>query len=114
MQMVVILKKLTNAALLSPSEASEEFREGIIWCFKALINGLCSCSDTSCTCNQINNPPMLLDKKYSKSKSFRIVSRTHEINPEECLIAFLRSESATVSVGHWLSLLLKVCLFSLL
>ncbi|XP_076949031.1 uncharacterized protein LOC143621508 [Bidens hawaiensis] len=106
-QMVVILKKLTNAALLSPSEASEEFREGIIRCFKALINGLCSCSDKSCTCNQINNPPMLLDNKYSKSKSFRTVSRTHEINPGECLIAFLRSESATVSVGHWLSLLLK-------
>ncbi|KAK9077656.1 hypothetical protein SSX86_005993 [Deinandra increscens subsp. villosa] len=104
-QMVVILKKLTNAALLSPSEASEEFREGIIRCFKALINGLCSCSDISCTCNQINGPPMLLDQEYSKS--FLTVSQVHELNSEECLIAFLRSQSATVTVGHWLSLLLK-------
>ncbi|KAI7758370.1 hypothetical protein M8C21_013731 [Ambrosia artemisiifolia] len=104
-QMVVILKKLTNAAMLSPSEASEEFREGIIRCFKALINGLCPCSDTSCTCNQINGPPMLLDKKYSKSSL--TVSQTHKLSSEECLIAFLRSQSATVTVGHWLSLLLK-------
>ncbi|KAI3755976.1 hypothetical protein L1987_55787 [Smallanthus sonchifolius] len=104
-QMVVILKNLTNAALLSPSEASEEFREGIIRCFKALINSLCSCADTSCTCNQINGPPMLLDNKYSKS--FLTVSRMHELKREECLIAFLRSPSATVTVGHWLSLLLK-------
>ncbi|KAL8264207.1 hypothetical protein R6Q59_022337 [Mikania micrantha] len=104
-QMVVILKKLTNAALLSPSEASEEFREGIIRCFKALINSLCSCSNTSCTCNQIKGPPMLLDKKYSKS--FLAVSQIHEPNPGECIVAFLRSQSASVTVGHWLSLLLK-------
>ncbi|KAM0000391.1 putative armadillo-like helical protein [Helianthus debilis subsp. tardiflorus] len=104
-QMVVLLKKLTNAALLSPSEASEEIREGIIRCFKALINGLCPCSDTSCTCNQINGPPMLLDQKHSKSSL--TVSQIHELNSEECLIAFLRSQSATVTVGHWLSLLLK-------
>ncbi|KAM0029383.1 putative armadillo-like helical protein [Helianthus debilis subsp. tardiflorus] len=104
-QMVVLLKKLTNAALLSPSEASEEIREGIIRCFKALINGLCPCSDTSCTCNQINGPPMLLDQKHSKSSL--TVSQIHELNSVECLIAFLRSQSATVTVGHWLSLLLK-------
>ncbi|MFS7922333.1 hypothetical protein Hanom_Chr03g00247851 [Helianthus anomalus] len=104
-QMVVLLKKLTNAALLSPSEASEEIREGIIRCFKALINGLCPCSDTSCTCNQINGPPMLLDQKHSKSSL--TVFQIHELDSEECLIAFLRSQSATVTVGHWLSLLLK-------
>ncbi|KAJ0801990.1 putative armadillo-like helical protein [Helianthus annuus] len=104
-QMVVLLKKLTNAALLSPSEASEEIREGIIRCFKALINGLCPCSDTSCTCNQLNGLPMLLNQKHSKSSL--TVSQIHELNSEECLIAFLRSQSATVTVGHWLSLLLK-------
>ncbi|KAL8195828.1 hypothetical protein R6Q57_025581 [Mikania cordata] len=104
-QMVVILKKLTNAALLSPSEASEEFREGIIRCFKALINSLRSCSNTSCTCNQSTGPPMLLDKKYLKS--FLAVSQIQELNPMECIIAFLRSQSASVTVGHWLSLLLK-------
>nr|XP_025625066.1 uncharacterized protein LOC112717178 isoform X2 [Arachis hypogaea] len=76
-QMVVLLKKLTYGALLTPAEASEEFREGIILCFRALLLGLSPCSDVSCS--------------YS----------------EECLLAFLRSQSASAAVGHWLSLLLK-------
>lgn len=104
-QMVVILKNLTNAALLSPSEAAEEFREGVIRCFKALLLGLCLCSNTSCTCKQINSLSMVLDKRYAGS--FLRELPAHELNPEECLLAFLRSQSATVTVGHWLSLLLK-------
>ncbi|KAL7592269.1 hypothetical protein Lser_V15G33916 [Lactuca serriola] len=97
-QMVVVLKNLTNAALLSPSEASEEFREGVIRCFKAMLLGSCLCSNKSCNCNQINvlPLPLLLEKR-----SFM------EANPKECLLAFLRSQSAIVTVGHWLSLLLK-------
>ncbi|KAL4579938.1 hypothetical protein LXL04_016109 [Taraxacum kok-saghyz] len=93
-QMVVILKNLTNAALLSVTEASEEFREGVIRCFKALILGLRFCSNKSCKCNQIN-------KTFSESVPVL------EVNPNECLLAFLRSQSASVTVGHWLSLLLK-------
>lgn len=108
MQMVVILKKLTNAAMLSPLEASEEFREGVIRCFKALLLGSCLCSNTSCTCKKIKGVPMLLDNSYSKS--FHNVVPVHEENSEECLLAFIRSESAAVAVGHWLSLLLKVCI----
>ncbi|XP_024959334.1 TELO2-interacting protein 1 homolog [Cynara cardunculus var. scolymus] len=104
-QMVVILKKLTNAALLSPSEAAEEFREGVIRCFKALLLGLCLCSNTSCTCKQINSLSMVLDKRYAGSLLRELPA--HELNPEECLLAFLRSQSATITVGHWLSLLLK-------
>nr|XP_043628048.1 TELO2-interacting protein 1 homolog [Erigeron canadensis] len=100
-QMVVLLKKLTNAALLSPSEASEEFRGGVVKCFKALIDGLCSCSNSSCICKQINLLPMLMEKKVAKSYP------RNEVDNEECLLAFLRSQSATVTVGHWLSLLLK-------
>lgn len=99
LQMAVVLKNLTNAALLSPSEASEEFREGVIRCFKAMLLGSCLCSNKSCNCNQINvlPLPLLLEKR-----SFM------EANPKECLLAFLRSQSAIVTVGHWLSLLLKV------
>ncbi|XP_071736555.1 uncharacterized protein [Rutidosis leptorrhynchoides] len=100
-QMVVILKKLTNAAMLSPSEASEEFREGVIRCFKALLNGLRSCSNTSCTCSQIKCLPMLLEKPHLQT--FPV----NKLNTDECLLTFLRSQSATVIVGHWLSLLLK-------
>ncbi|PWA99793.1 ARM repeat superfamily protein [Artemisia annua] len=84
-QMVVLLKKLTNAALLSPSQASEEFREGVIRCFKALLNALCFCSNPSCECKHLKSLPRLIDNRYPQS-SF---------------------PSAAVTVGHWLSLLLK-------
>ncbi|KAI3496636.1 hypothetical protein L1887_39007 [Cichorium endivia] len=98
-QMVLVLKNLTNAALLLPSEASEEFREGVIKCFKSLLLGLNSCSNNSCKCNRINCLTMLLHNTHSKSFL--------EVNREECLLAFLQSQSASVTVGHWLSLLLK-------
>ncbi|KAI3708806.1 hypothetical protein L2E82_38272 [Cichorium intybus] len=98
-QMVLVLKNLTNAALLLPSEASEEFREGVIKCFKSLLLGLNSCSNNSCKCNRINCLTMLLHNTHLESFL--------EVNHEECLLAFLQSQSASVTVGHWLSLLLK-------
>ncbi|KAG1362012.1 putative TELO2-interacting protein [Cocos nucifera] len=76
-QMVVVLKKLTSGALLSPSEASEEFREGIIKCFSTL-------------------------------QTEHATSVRYFLEPEECLLAFLRSQNASAAVGHWLSLLLQV------
>ena len=105
--MVVLLKKLTYGALLSPSEASEEFREGIILCFRALLTSLYSCSNVSCSCKQIPGVPALSDNFYNDAihhKSFKYGSES-----EECLLAFLRSQTASAAVGHWLSLLLKVC-----
>ncbi|KAE9593769.1 hypothetical protein Lalb_Chr18g0046601 [Lupinus albus] len=102
-QMVVLLKKLTYGALLSPSEASEEFREGIILCFRALLLSLQSCSNVSCSCKQISGLPALSDNMYDTlHKSFKYGSES-----EECLLAFLQSETASAAVGHWLSLLLK-------
>ncbi|KAK7259182.1 hypothetical protein RIF29_24782 [Crotalaria pallida] len=102
-QMVVLLKKLTYGALLSPSEASEEFREGIILCFRALLLSLHSCSNVSCSCKQIPGLPALSDNMYDTlHKSFKYGSES-----EECLLAFLRSETASAAIGHWLSLLLK-------
>lgn len=105
-QMVVLLKKLTYGALLSPSEASEELREGILLCFRALLLSLHSCSDVSCSCKQIPGLPALADNMYDTllHKSFKYGSES-----EECLLAFLRSQTASAAVGHWLSLLLKVC-----
>ncbi|XP_051133791.1 uncharacterized protein LOC127253310 [Andrographis paniculata] len=104
-QMVVILKKLANGAMLSPSEASEEFREGVIRCFRALLLNLCSCSDDSCLCKQACDWPILPSEK----RSGLLVSSRSKCNSvsEECLLAFLQSELASPAIGHWLSLLLK-------
>ncbi|KAF9617967.1 hypothetical protein IFM89_039260 [Coptis chinensis] len=105
-QMVVILKKLTYGALLSPSDASEEFREGIVRCFKALILQLHPCSDKSCVCGQIRGLPALISSTNSQ------IPHTAYLKPRsesvECLLAFLQSQNASAAVGHWFSLLLKI------
>ncbi|KAL4303341.1 hypothetical protein GQ457_10G015910 [Hibiscus cannabinus] len=103
-QMVVVLKKLTYAALLSLSEASEEFREGVIKCFRALLLNLIRCSNKSCLCKQSLDLPMLLE-----TRDLLMPDRTLKLDLEqgECLLAFLQSEAASAAVGHWLSLLLK-------
>ncbi|KAK4261906.1 hypothetical protein QN277_004842 [Acacia crassicarpa] len=103
-QMVVLLKKLTYGALLSPSEASEEFREGIILCFRALLLSLHSCSDASCSCEKIPGLPALSEDADDTSlwNSFKSAAES-----EVCLLAFLRSQAASAAIGHWLSLLLK-------
>ncbi|KHN46513.1 uncharacterized protein LOC114425384 [Glycine soja] len=104
-QMVVLLKKLTYGAMLSPSEASEEFREGILLCVKALLLSLYSCSDVSCLCEQIPGLPALSDDIYNDElhKTFKYGSES-----DKCLLAFLQSQFASAAVGHWLSLLLKI------
>ncbi|KAK9937473.1 hypothetical protein M0R45_014259 [Rubus argutus] len=104
-QMVVVLKKLTYGALLSPSDASEEFREGVIKCFRALLLNLFPCSDKSCTCNQVFGLPVLLEKRDFKPPPTR--SPKYASASDECLLAFLQSQAASAAVGHWLSILLK-------
>lgn len=104
--MVVVLKKLTSGALLSPSDASEEFREGIIKCFRALLLSLLPCSDKTCSCKQTFSFQSLLDDIDLKDLLGR--SSKHDSEPDECLLAFLQSQTASAAVGHWLSLLLKV------
>ncbi|GAA0160578.1 hypothetical protein LIER_17099 [Lithospermum erythrorhizon] len=96
-QMIVILKKLTSGALLSPVDASEEFREGVIRCFKALLLNLHVCSDKSCLCKQVRG----------SSTQHDVAKGSHGSREGECLLAFLQSESASPAIGHWLSLLLK-------
>lgn len=103
-QMVVVLKKLTYAALLSPSEASEEFREGVIKCFRALLLNLHRCSNQSCLCKQSLDLPMLLATRDMLMPNGTL---KFDLEQGECLLAFLQSEAASAAVGHWLSLLLK-------
>lgn len=105
-QMVVILKKLTLGAMLSPMEASEEFREGVIRCFRAVLLNLGPCSNDSCPCKQISNTPILPAEKELqfpayKEPGFSSVSK-------ECSLAFLQSQLASAAIGHWLSLMLKI------
>ncbi|KAL9412505.1 hypothetical protein AB3S75_046018 [Citrus x aurantiifolia] len=100
-QMVVLTTKLAKAAMLSPSEASEEFREGAIKCFRAVFSSLRGCSDDFCSCNQILGFPELLESN-TLQRSFSKASESGE-----CLVAFLQSQDASVAVGYWLSFLLK-------
>lgn len=100
--MIVVLKKLTSGALLSPSESAEEFREGIVRCFRALLLSLDPCSVGSCLCKQIPGLPAFMESNTLRTP-FKYKSE-----PDECLLAFLQSQDASAAVGHWLSLLLKV------
>ncbi|KAJ4963121.1 hypothetical protein NE237_023060 [Protea cynaroides] len=104
-QMVVVLKKLTYGALLSPSEASEEFREGIVRCFRALLLGLHPCSDDSCMCKHIPGLPTF---QPTSGLQMSPVPLKYFSKPEACLIAYLQSQNASAAVGHWLSLLLEI------
>lgn len=107
--MVVVLKKLTNGALLSPSEAAEEFRGGVIRCFRALLLSIRVCSSKSCSCKQNNGWPALLKRNEFQSPLIGVSRYNSE---PECSLAFLQSQNASPAVGHWLSLLLKVCFLS--
>lgn len=105
-QMVVILKKLTLGAMLSPLEASEEFREGVIRCFKAVLLNLGPCSDDSCPCKQISNRPILPAEKELEFPVYKEPGRNSVL--KECSLAFLQSQPASAAIGHWLSLMLKI------
>ncbi|KAF5948988.1 hypothetical protein HYC85_014945 [Camellia sinensis] len=104
-QVAVLLKKLTYGAMLSPTEVSEEFREGVFRCFRALLLSLHLCSNKFCSCKQINGFPALLARRDVQSQ-ISILPR-HVSETEECLLAFLHSQTASAAIGHWLSLLLK-------
>lgn len=105
--MAVLLKKLTRGAMLSPSEAAEEFREGVLRCFRALLSNLIPCNGTSCSCKHSFSLPPLLDMGDSKCLNTKHLECHSQ--PKECLIAFLQSDIASAAVGHWLSVLLNVC-----
>ncbi|GAB2276406.1 hypothetical protein Dimus_011134 [Dionaea muscipula] len=103
-QMNILLKKLTYAAMIQPTDASEEFREGAIRCFRALLLNLRPCFDKSCSCSQSFDFPELLDGRFEVPPVRDMDDRPPS---DKCLIAFLQSQSASVVIGHWLSLLLN-------
>lgn len=108
----MILKKLTSGAMLSHTDASEEFRIGIIRSFKAMLLRMQPCSDCCCVCKKLVIPETAveitrLDFKHANNKSYS------GMDSQECLLAFLQSPDASAAVGHWFSLLLQVIFFSL-
>ncbi|GMH10672.1 hypothetical protein Nepgr_012513 [Nepenthes gracilis] len=105
-QMTVLLQKLTSGAMLSPSEASEEFRDGAIRCFRALLVNLHPCLDKSCSCRHSFHLPLLVESEYFQAEAS--IDLDNFLQSKECLLAFLQSQSASVAVGHWLSLLLII------
>ncbi|CAL1409398.1 unnamed protein product [Linum trigynum] len=105
-QMVLVMKKLTHAAMLSPLEASEEFREGVIRCFGAVLRGLRPCADEACSCRQTYGVPALVENGDVHSLALR-QPLSYDTEGSECLIAFLQSHNAAAAIGHWFSLLLQ-------
>lgn len=101
------MKKLTYAAMLSETDASEEFREGVIKCFRAFIGRLSPCFNEGCACREIRCLPALLENGDMMPPLFGTLSYD---GGGECLLSFFRSRTAAAAVGHWLSLLLKVCI----
>ncbi|KAJ3681678.1 hypothetical protein LUZ60_014251 [Juncus effusus] len=103
-QMIMVLKKLTSAAMLSHTEASEEFRTGTIKSFKAMILNIkpCSNNNNSCiSCEKLLVPDTIVPIIGTGSEMrFRTDS-------DACLVGFLQSGEASPAVGHWLSLLLQ-------
>ncbi|URE24386.1 TELO2 interacting protein 1 [Musa troglodytarum] len=93
-QMVVVLKKITFGAMLSHYEASEEFRVGIIRCFRTMLLNLQPCSVNSCSCKQ----RVIMPTSKSIDGAFVLhntISRNH-VESLDCLLAFLQSQNASV------------------
>ncbi|CAN6455240.1 unnamed protein product [Victoria cruziana] len=102
-QMVMVLRKLASAAMLSPFQTAEEFRWGIIKCLKALLLRLSPCSVATCSCKLAPGLPFL-----PSNTEFEVQDEHSVSHPVECLISFLQSQDAFAIVGHWLSLLLQL------
>lgn len=110
-QMSMIIRKLTSGALLSPSEASEEFRHGIVKCLREVLLGLKPCLGKACTCKLIPSSPFFFSNTelpFQNKDSFLSDLQTEAFSNGECLVAFLQSEDASAAVGHLLSLLLQI------
>ncbi|URE34911.1 TELO2 interacting protein 1 [Musa troglodytarum] len=101
-QMVVVLKKITAGAMLSHSEASEEFHVGIIDDASRFTTLL---SLVPCSCKQ----RVIMPTSKSIDGAFvpHITILRNHVESLECLLAFLQSQNASAAVGHWLSLLLQ-------
>lgn len=120
-QMSVLLRKLTAAAMLSPQEASEEFRHAAVKSLKILFSGLTSCRRSSCGCRLSALPHCIISSEgwlkadivswlsfSSRCRSKGENEEDREESCEECLIEFLQSKNMSATVGHLLSIFLQV------
>ena len=119
--MTTLIGKLTKAALLSPAEASEEFRQGIVLCIKSVVQALQACKSLSCSCKYVllspfsilNQDPRELYEGYTYTAAEEDVideelTTVDYVTPEVCPLGFLQSIDMAPVIGHLLSLLLQV------
>ncbi|KAL2608666.1 hypothetical protein R1flu_027239 [Riccia fluitans] len=112
-QMTMMLRKLTGAAMLTASEAAEEFRHGVVKCLKALLASLSSCSSGSCTCQSVSSSPIEVLKQsiWNSVGSVKMHSSKFQTTMDEkdiCPLGLLQLESEAPAVGHLISLLLQI------
>lgn len=113
--MVTVLKSLSAAAMLTPAEASEEFRHGVVRCLKASFLSLQSCGDPSCRCSASWSPPQHgygdgcnFYAEHVWTRCFAVSQTRNSENIEACHVAYLQSDDMRVAIGHLFSVLLKV------
>lgn len=121
-QLTTLLRKLTGAAMMSPAEASEEFRHGTVLCLRSVFQALQPCKSSSCSCKYVL--PSVFDMlKQDSGDPYK--SYTHPaqeeytadeeltpvdyVAPEVCPLGYLQSLDMAPAIGHLLSLLLQVC-----
>lgn len=120
--MTSLLKKLTAAAMLSPLEASEEFRHCVVLCLRSLFQALQSCGSSSCSCKHVLLSPFAI-LKHNRSVLYEGYTFKDDVQedflaeeftaveysaPEECPLGYLQTLDMAPAIGHLLSLLLQV------
>lgn len=107
--------------MLSPAEASEEFRHGIVKCLQAVFQGLQPCKSLSCSCKYVLPSPFSILKQAPEDlyQGYGYIGVEEDeagemeiveyAAPEICPLGYLQSVEMAPAIGHLLSLLLQVC-----
>ncbi|CAM6129670.1 unnamed protein product [Calypogeia fissa] len=112
-QATMLLRKLTSAAMLSPKEAAEEFRQGVVKCLQALLQNLRPCGSSTCVCKQISPSPFVgLQQSplafFGECAIVKPEAEEHMEVSDTCPLGYLQSENMSVAIGHLISLLLQI------
>lgn len=119
-QMITLIRKLTGAAMLSPADASEEFRHGIIMCLRSVFQALKGCKSLSCSCKYVLPSPFSILKQDPGDlyEGYGYIGDVEEeageedtvdyTAPEVCPLGYLQSVDMAPAIGHLLSLLLQI------
>jgi len=123
--MTTLVRKLTGAAMLSPAEASEEFRHGIVKCLRSVFEALQACKSLSCSCKYILPSPFSILKQDPGDlyEGYGYIGEEEDAAgeeytvdyaaPEVCPLGYLQSVDMAPAIGHLLSLFLQVCFSSI-